>query len=131
MLESSKHDDGIIEISHEGHFSDADWQEYKALMMELLDAAEGKICILSNFSKSVSFDKHLVKEVGTAKHLGHPNLGFLILLGGNSLHNFVFSLTESRAMQENKNIKMKIERDRQRALDTLRHFQSQFKQAAE
>jgi hypothetical protein len=129
MFEIVKHDDGIIEICYEGHFSAEDWEEYKVLMTKCLDEADGKICILSDFSKTPSFDAHLVKDVSTAKHLSHPNLGFLMLLGGNSLHNFIFSLASSRAMQENKDLKLRIERDREKALDTLRHFQSSFKPA--
>jgi hypothetical protein len=39
----------------------------------------------------------------------------------------ILSLAESRAMKENKDIKIRIERDREKALDTLRHFQNIYK----
>lgn len=127
MFEIVKHEDGIIEISHSGHFSADDWQEYQRLMIQVLDEASGKIGILSNFIKTESIDNQLIKDVGTAKHLSHPNLGFLMLLPGQPLHNLVLSLAESRAVQENKDLKMRIERDRDKALDTLRHFQNVYK----
>jgi hypothetical protein len=53
MFEIIKHDDGIIEISYEGHFSAEDWEEYKVLMTKCLDEADGKICILSDFSETL------------------------------------------------------------------------------
>jgi hypothetical protein len=127
MFQIEKHEDGIIEISHQGDFTVDEWQEYQAAMLKLLDEASGKICILSNFTNTLSVDSQLIKDVGTAKHLAHQNLGFIVFLAGQPFHKMILSLAESRAMQENKDLKLRIERDREKALDTLRHFQNVYK----
>jgi hypothetical protein len=127
MFQIEKHEDGIIEISHKGDFTVDEWHEYQKLMQQLLDEASGKICILSNFTNTLSVDSQLIKDVGTAKHLGHQNLGFLMLLPGQPFHKLFMTLAESRAMKANKDLKVRIERDREKALDTLRHFQNVYK----
>ncbi len=123
MLQQKILDNGIIEISHVGIFTLEHWIEYKQTMMNLLDSSEEKLYVLSDFSKTERFDKEIVPEAGTAPHLAHPNLGLIVLLGGNALHNFILQITANRASKEERDSKMRVHKDYDRALETLEHFQ--------
>lgn len=123
MLQQKTLDNGIIEISHVGIFTLEHWLEYKQTMIDLLDASDKKVYILSDFSKTERFDKEIVPEAGTAPHLTHPNLGLIVLLGGNALHNFILQITANRASKEERDSKMRVHKEYDRALETLEHFQ--------
>jgi hypothetical protein len=93
-------------------------------MLELLNATENRLYILSNFVKIESFSREIVPQVGTAPHLTHPKLGMLVLLGGNALQNFVMQLTQLRARQANRDSNLRVHTDRSRALEVLTHFRT-------
>lgn len=120
MMTIKHRDDGLIEVRHEDFFSMDDWREYQAMMLTLLDAAEQRLYILSDFSRTPTFDPALAREMGTAQHLAHPRLGLLVLLGGNTLSNFALQVTEGRAERNGHHARLRIHTDRQRALATLR-----------
>lgn len=122
MLKKATLDNGIIKISHEGFFSAEHWDEYKQTMVNLLDDSNEKLYVLSDFSKTELFSKEIVPQAGTAPHLIHPNLGLIVLLGGNALHNFILQITDNRARRESKDGKMRVHTDYDRAIDTLLHF---------
>lgn len=114
-------DDGLIEIEQGEFFSVEDWREYQRIMLEILDAAEGRTYILTDFSKTQSFDPKIAGEFGGAKHLTHPRLGMLVLLGGNTLMNFALKVTEGRAQREGRNKRLRLHKDRERAENALLH----------
>ncbi len=122
MLSQETLDNGIIKISHSGLFTLENWNEYKQTMIDLLEASEDKLYVLSDFSETERFEKSIVPQAGTAPHLIHPNLGLIVLLGGNALHNFILQITANRASKENKDSKMRVHSDYDRAIDTLLHF---------
>ena len=90
--------------------------------MEILDASDKQVYVLSDFSDIESFAKEIVPEVGTAPHLTHPNLGMIVLLGGNALQNFILQITNNRARRESRDTKMRVHSDYDRAVETLLHF---------
>jgi hypothetical protein len=122
MLKIQTLPDGIIEISHTGIFTIEHWRDYQKSMIDMLNASDKKLYILSDFSQTERFDKEIVPEAGTAPHLVHENMGLIVLLGGNALHNFILQLTQNRARKDDKDTKLRVHTDRDRALETLRHF---------
>jgi hypothetical protein len=122
MLTHQELPDGIVEIIHTGDLDAEDWQKYQDLVLEILDSHTEKVYILSNFSGSRQFQKNLISQFGTARHLTHPHLGMLTLLGGNALQNFLAKLTELRAAKAHRDSALRIHADRDRALEVLRHY---------
>ncbi|HEX2908485.1 MAG TPA: hypothetical protein VHO69_16555 [Phototrophicaceae bacterium] len=115
---------GIIEVIYAGEFTLQDWAEYQELMLEQLNQSSGKLYILTNFLQTTRLDKEILPLVGSAKHLTHPNLGLIVLLGGNAFQNFILLLTENRAMKEEKGSRLRIHRDYDRALEMLEYQQT-------
>jgi hypothetical protein len=122
MFKVEEIDDQIIRIQPEdSHVTKDMWQEYQRLQLELLENSDKRLYILSDFSNMESFDTKITSEVGTAKHLSHPNLGLIVLLGGSTLGNFIIMLTEHRASKQEKNDVLRVHKDYNRALEALRH----------
>jgi len=119
MFEVRQLDQQMIEIYSEGECTYKDWIEYQELVLEQLNLANHKLYILSNLSELTSFESKIVKEVGTAKHLTHPNLGFIVMVGGNKLMNFLLQVTENRAQQERSHERMRVLKNYDKALQTL------------
>ena len=121
MFDVKQLDKQIIEIYYKGEVSYDTWVSYQDRLLEELDKVDHKLYILSNFSDITLFDPKIAKEVGTAKHLTHPNLGLIVLLGGNVLMNFILQLTANRAQKEEKSTRVRIHKDYKRALEALTH----------
>ncbi len=119
MFEIKALENGVLQVSHSGVFTVADWQEYQRLMLEQLDQTEQPLYILSDFRQTTSFHTEIIREVGTARHLIHPKLGLIVLLGGSSLTSFVLLLTEARALKENQSEKLRVHRDYHLAMQAL------------
>lgn len=122
MLKVEHLADGIIEISHTGLFTVEHWRDYQQTMVDMLDASDKMLYFLSDFSETERFDKEIVPQAGTASHLAHKNMGLIVLLGGNALHNFILQITQNRAKKEDKGSKLRVHTDRDRAIETLNHF---------
>lgn len=116
--------DGIVQVTHSGAFMVEDWRAYQEMLLEHLDSSDSPQYILTDFSQTARFDSGIVKEAGTARHLTHPNLGLIVLLGGNALHKFILQLTENRASKDNRGTKLRVQADRNRAIEMLHHFRS-------
>jgi len=114
-------DEQIIEVYDSGALTYDDWGQYQKVMLDELNRVDHKLYILSNFADITHFDTKIAREAGTAKHLIHPNLGLIVLLGGSVLMNFILQITENRAQQEQKSTRLRIHKDYDRAIDALIH----------
>lgn len=124
MFEVKTLDSGIIEVIHEGEFTIQNWRDYQETLLEMLDASSETLYILSNFSGTTIFAKEIVPEVGTARHLSHPRLGLIVLLGGNALQNFILALTEHRAQKQESSSRLRVHKDYDRAVEVLEYQRS-------
>lgn len=113
------------------HFTKEMWQQYQEMILKLLEDSEKQLYILSDFQEMQSFDPEIASEVGTAKHLSHPKLGMIVLLGGNTLSNFILVLTENRATRTKKSDTLRIHKDYDRALEILQDFRDSHHDAHE
>lgn len=119
MFEVKTVGDQIIEIYGSGEATFENWQEYQQIMIHELHNATQTLYMLSNFSDITLFDSKIAKEVGKAKHLVHPNLGMLVLVGGNVLINFALQLAQNQAKQNDNASHLQVYKDYDQALKFL------------
>lgn len=119
MFEIKNFPTGIIQVIHEGYFTLDHWVEYKRIMMHLLDDADDKVYILSDFSRTERFDNRVILEAGTAPHLTHEKLGLIVLYGGSQLNNFVLQIAQNRAQRQNRHDKLRLHNDYEQAIQIL------------
>lgn len=115
---------GIIHIKHHGMFTYNHWIKYQSLVMKLLDESQEVLYILSDFSKTTRFEKRVVLEAGTARHLKHEKLGLMVLYSNTTLSNFILQITLNRAHRENLDDRLRIQTDYERAMQLLLQHQS-------
>jgi hypothetical protein len=108
--------DDLIEICVEDTIDDAEWQNYQDTIWNILEEREEKSYVIANFLNATKFSPALLSEFGTGRHLKHPRLGFIVLIGGNPLVNFALTYTEHNAS----NAPLRIHNDRDAALEFLR-----------
>lgn len=125
MLKLNELPDGIVEIVVEGEFGPDAWKAYQDMVWDYLETHDEKCYFLLNAGSTVRVDPVILKEFGTARHLTHPRLGLIALLGTNALQQFILKLTENTAKQQNRAQGLRIHTNRDAALDVLqKHKQS-------
>ncbi|GEM_PF-1931419 len=122
MLTVEEMENQLISVKNEGEFTHRLWNEYQVIVMNLLDSAERPLYILSDFTETTGFEKTILPHIGSDLHFSHPKLGLIVLVGGSVLINFLLVVAENRATKEQQSQKMRVSRDRNEAVKTLRHY---------
>jgi hypothetical protein len=109
----------FIEVVMSDDINAEQWQEYQDTIWNLLEEREERGYILANFLHATKFSPDLLSQFGTARHLKHPRLGLIVLLGGSPLVNFALKFTEHNASKSGADIHLRIHKDREAALKVL------------
>jgi anti-anti-sigma regulatory factor len=120
MLSVEIVDNDILQVHIAGTVGAEEWKAYKDMLIERLDASEKPIYVLTDLSDIDNVDKSIVSEFGQAPHLTHPNLGFLVLLGGNAFQQFITKVTEGNALRLKRAEKLRVHYDREAAIEWLK-----------
>jgi|GEM_PF-7124800 len=111
--------DGIIQITFEGILDAEQWRNYKKAIIEHLDNSTDLQFILTDLSQLEDVDKNIISEFGSAPHLTHEKLGFLVLLGGNAFQQFISKITEGNALRNHRAQRLRVHYDREGAMQWL------------
>jgi hypothetical protein len=95
------------------------WHDYQDLVWNTLEHSLHKRYFLLNVTDLESVDPNIIKEFGTARHLKHPLLGCIVMLGSTSLQNFLLKMTETKAARTQGATGVLIQTDRAHALTLL------------
>lgn len=109
----------LIEVVLSDAVGAAEWQEYQDTIWNLLEEREERGYILANFLHATKFSPELLSQFGTARHLKHPRLGLIVLLGGTPLVNFALKFTEHNAAKSQAGANLRIHKDRDAAIKVL------------
>lgn len=109
----------IIEIIITDVFDAQMWHDYQDLVWNTLEQSLHRRYFLLNVTDLESVDPNIIKEFGTARHLKHPLLGCIVMLGSTSLQNFLLKMTETKAAKTQGATGVLIQTDRAHALTLL------------
>lgn len=109
----------IMEIDVKGSLLPEIWEGYLQAATNLLDTAQDKVYILSNFSDVTSFNSEFTM-IDTAEYLTHPNLGWNSLLCLPSVIVFQLQLGINRAHKAEKPLPLQVCREYDHAVAWLK-----------